>query len=493
MITPGPGNAQHGHFYPPDALASAVSVFDGARCFTDHPSKTEEQDRPERTVHELCGWFANVHVGQDGALLASSVFDGAAADTARKTVEATMRYQKQYPDRVWAGYSINADGDWHPETTERLIQQYPQYRDKLSQREVWNVIDNFTQAMSVDLVTFPARGGKVLSITEAESMLSAQCWQVRMREAQKVTGALLMERGQRAPTDTEAMTDLVRGVRGLCEAAAGDDIITDLRRKADAVESTHKPETIATLLAALRAYLGEEQREEDDTAGAKQEDHKTKRAGTQEGETSMATEAMEAKGGTCEACGRKMEAATEAATESTQEAATEAAAKEDDGDDDSMAESTKKTAAAAAAATAAAAAADQDEDEDAAKQESDTPSTSFREASSRVAQLRGEGKMTEADRVELAALRIEREQRVKRANAEKAIREAGVEGMIDADKLMPFSESQWGTLISVASQSAPPPRSYGGGAINMPAPEARRTSVSPIDAFNAAYESARGL
>lgn len=423
LITPGPGNLEDGNFYPPETVAAAVSIFEGARCFLDHPTRTEEKDRPERSVKEQAGWFSNVHVGNDGALMGKFLLGGEGADTARKTIESALRYQKQYPDKVWAGYSINADGDWHPETTDKLVPLYPQYAERLQKRDVWNVVDAFTRAMSVDLVTFPARGGKALSMSEAESALS-------LREASK-------------PTTVDA-----------------PDIIADLRHKCDLVEESHKPEVIANLLSAVRAYLGEEEEEGDESKKVADTTKTTAKEG------SMATEATETKEATeaCEACGHMTAAATEAATESTAaESVTETFPPKKDGEDD------------------------EDED-DSAKESSAVGTMTLREAEAEIINLRKAGSLKEADKLELTQLRIEKTNRVKREAATKAVREAGVDGLLDVDKhLMPFEESQWPALISVAQQTAGPARSYGSGQINMPMPGGRQVE-SAIEAFTNAYE-----
>ena len=96
--------------------------------------------------------------------------------------------------------------------------------------------------------------------------------------------------------------------------------------------------------------------------------------------------------------------------------------------------------------------------------------------------------MVEADRMELESLRMKEAQRTKLGKAHESIAEAGVEGVLDPERLMSFHESQWPALIDMAKQTAGPARSYGSGQINMPAPTAPRTPVSAVDTFNAAFD-----
>ena len=166
LISAGPGNQRDRNFYPVEALARSIGVFEGVKCFLDHPSITEEQDRPERSVRDQCGWFSGVRLAESGdAIVARLTYMATTAGAeAQKLVESELAYQKQYPnaDKVLIGFSINAEG--------------PSHREERDDGNTWNVVDGIENVMSVDLVTFPARGGKVLGFREASALLESKRW-----------------------------------------------------------------------------------------------------------------------------------------------------------------------------------------------------------------------------------------------------------------------------------------------------------------------------
>src|SRR5689334_8969696 len=57
LISEGLGNKRDMNYYGPEAIASAPAQFEGAHCFLNHPSYSEERDIPERRVEGLCGYF----------------------------------------------------------------------------------------------------------------------------------------------------------------------------------------------------------------------------------------------------------------------------------------------------------------------------------------------------------------------------------------------------------------------------------------------------
>ena len=59
LLREGPGNPGDRNYYTREALRKAVSdgLFDGAQCYADHPTPSEERERPERSVRQLIGHF----------------------------------------------------------------------------------------------------------------------------------------------------------------------------------------------------------------------------------------------------------------------------------------------------------------------------------------------------------------------------------------------------------------------------------------------------
>jgi hypothetical protein len=118
--------------YPAATLekAAKAKVFaKGLHLYMNHPSPTEDYDRPERSVHDLAGVLASDAVYRNGGLYAEAVI-----------------YPK-YKDQLTAmaadiGVSIRASAE----------------------KEQDGTISEIYQAHSVDFVTRPGRGGAILSV-----------------------------------------------------------------------------------------------------------------------------------------------------------------------------------------------------------------------------------------------------------------------------------------------------------------------------------------
>src|SRR6185437_3765955 len=53
------GMSKNGYFYTPEVVASLAPLLEGAQAFADHPAA---QDRPERSVRDLVGFYRNARV-----------------------------------------------------------------------------------------------------------------------------------------------------------------------------------------------------------------------------------------------------------------------------------------------------------------------------------------------------------------------------------------------------------------------------------------------
>ena len=109
IITTGLGNLRDRNYYTDEAITSCVSLFNGKQFFLDHPTETEESDRPERSVRDLAGYFYDTSVGtvRDPvtnetlkACFASLSFDESdAGRTARAKVAKAIEYQRKFHQR----------------------------------------------------------------------------------------------------------------------------------------------------------------------------------------------------------------------------------------------------------------------------------------------------------------------------------------------------------------------------------------------------------
>lgn len=194
LIGAGCGNRQDGNFYSPEILQRDFTRFSGVRCFLNHPSTWEEEVRPEREVEGICGWFSNVRAESTSGILSilaelnyMQLTDGQLTESGKKAqglCESAVVYQRQNgADKCLLGLSINAEGPSHVESVDVLAQKYPMFAEALAGRNEWNMVDGIESVTSVDLVTFPARGGKVLGLTEAQAFMESERWRASFRQS----------------------------------------------------------------------------------------------------------------------------------------------------------------------------------------------------------------------------------------------------------------------------------------------------------------------
>lgn len=163
LLAEGPGNARDHYYYTADAIQRSAHIFEGAPCFLDHASTAEEDSRPERSVRDKCGWYsrARAEIVDGKAAIVADLHLGknAAAREARDIIATDRDYRRQYPDKVWAGFSINAAGHAEPGEIDGAY---------------YKVVRSLEQAASSDLVTFPGAGGKALSFREAGAVMESR-------------------------------------------------------------------------------------------------------------------------------------------------------------------------------------------------------------------------------------------------------------------------------------------------------------------------------
>jgi hypothetical protein len=61
------GLSARGRHYTVEALRTGTSVFSGKLVYADHPSESEERDRPERSVRDIVGRLGEAYLGTDKA------------------------------------------------------------------------------------------------------------------------------------------------------------------------------------------------------------------------------------------------------------------------------------------------------------------------------------------------------------------------------------------------------------------------------------------
>ena len=177
LISEGLGNRENMNYYGPEAIASAPAIFEGKPAYKNHPSESEEQDIPERRVEDQIGFFKNCKVETiDGrrACTAELHLEGTPVGIwARQKLDFALLYRKQFPksEDEYCGFSVAAAGE-----SEKRVMAID------GQQENTNYLMAFTGARSCDMVTTPARGGKVLQVLESQRGLNSKEKKTAMNE-----------------------------------------------------------------------------------------------------------------------------------------------------------------------------------------------------------------------------------------------------------------------------------------------------------------------
>lgn len=233
LITEGLGNRRDMNYYGPEAIDSAPAVFEGAHCYLNHPSYTEERDIPERRVQDMCGYFKNVRVNMtEGtrSVIGELHFD--LSETGRMAYDkccTALHYKTEFPgsDKEYVGLSVNASG----ESDEKEI--------SLEGETVSvNYVTRFTDAMSCDIVTLPARGGKFLALVESHMGANMRNKEVRTMLVKRLqaTQSALKEAMASAKTEDEKknLSEALRNV----EAVIKDALESESRKSKEAEGKT---------------------------------------------------------------------------------------------------------------------------------------------------------------------------------------------------------------------------------------------------------------
>lgn len=496
LLTEGAGNLTDGNYYTAEAIQQSARVFEGTKCFLNHPTKSEEDERPERDVRDLCGWYTNTRAqqvelpeGRKWAIVGKLKFNrNAAGKEAKDLVRDAIAYQREYPqgDQVLCGFSVNGAGP----TTRGLIEG-----------KNYNMVEAIDWVMSSDLVTFPARGGRAVALREAEQMMDSRLWFAKLREACRrgrdgEARRLLLTRVREAtmaPSDAGLVSDVGRGLgayqgaieQGQLKLPDGRiGMLTDLEQKATAVESSHNPATIAELLRALTGFLGEEMKE---AAAAEQEEksHATdaKKAETEQKAQQAALHQAQAQLHQQQAELLQHEASLnqEPAKAGAKPAAQGTTAEEGN----KMAEKEEEKAAPAQAAAAAPGAEEKAPEEKKEMKEAEKPGNICEACGHAMP-----GKLAESERQDYMRLKLEEKKNLRLREAQTFIKESKVpDGLMAAEDLASFERSQWPTIVGFALGRVAPDVSLGAtetqfASLRESGAPAGRTDESPGDMFN---------
>jgi hypothetical protein len=198
LIKEGLGNLVDLFFYTKDALKSAVSLMEGHRGFANHPSKIEDETRPERSVLDIFGHYEDLKYSEaaDGRGQVGAKAKVMAGETAIiERMDHAIEYSKKYPDKDFVGLSINASGGASEISIDDLKRMnLPEScLPKILEAEAKGVtkiklVSKFSDAVSIDLVTEAGAGGRINSQlkennkTQKESAMAESEAETKKRE-----------------------------------------------------------------------------------------------------------------------------------------------------------------------------------------------------------------------------------------------------------------------------------------------------------------------
>lgn len=193
LLKEGMGNFGDKYFYSKDALKSAVSVFEGKKAYADHPSQTDDMNRPERSVRDVFGYFTNLKYqesdGQGELYGELEILPDKPFDWARSLMTAAVKYSEKYPDKDFVGLSINASGDAKPVAIDQLIESATSevvksklIKAKESGIDQLNVVNQIDDAVSCDLVTEAGAGGRIKELMEGVKSMDSKEKEMEKKE-----------------------------------------------------------------------------------------------------------------------------------------------------------------------------------------------------------------------------------------------------------------------------------------------------------------------
>lgn len=276
MLEEGLGNFGDAFYYTGDAIKSCPPIFEGKKFMLNHPSESEEEDRPERDVRDISGYFENcaAEESEDGrlALMADLVVAGDPSDPTdpfkreRVLMLESIEYAKKHAGQDLAALSINAGGDFDTMPIEQFMETgtIPDVcREKLLEAVKQGVtvvrpVRVMQAAVSCDLVTTAGAGGSINQLLEGGKMKPAA--------KKPIDAAATQETEESAQHEDE----------GAADAGASDDVAADDEKGGEHDDADQDEELIKSM---LDKYVGDPQHSDDDKAMAKEAYQSAKEAG----------------------------------------------------------------------------------------------------------------------------------------------------------------------------------------------------------------------
>lgn len=250
LLQEGLGNFHDAFYYTKSAIQSAAALYEGEKSYIDHPSESEEVDRPERSVKDILGYFENVSVQQTeggaSALMGDlNILQAPSLDQYRSLMLESLDYSRKHPDQDLVGLSINASGDFDTVAIEQFLKSEdvpdackPKLLEAV-ERGVTMVrpVREMKSAVSCDLVTTAGAGGKINQLLEGKQgkMKKENEKESKKKEAdmedgmEDKSGGAGPQMGDHAAGSADGSSDPADGQSGDAPDAQGDaDLIMKL-------------------------------------------------------------------------------------------------------------------------------------------------------------------------------------------------------------------------------------------------------------------------
>jgi len=187
VIQPGWGSS--GYYGAEMLKRDGPKVFtSGTHCYWDHPSASQESDRPERSLRDLAGVLASDAEWKDNGIHGPGLYASA------KVFEPYVSAAKELGPHI--GMSIRASGV---------------ASEGEADGESGLIIEEITDAASVDFVTMPGAGGKVLELFESyrqTDVIERKAEMADIKELQEANEKLALEKEELTAVNEAAQAEL---------------------------------------------------------------------------------------------------------------------------------------------------------------------------------------------------------------------------------------------------------------------------------------------
>ncbi len=147
------GQSKNGKYYPAETLKAAAPLFEGVYAYADHATDAERAARPERSVKDKVGRYSDVQFGK--FKVGGKLVEGLKArfKVIQPWLRETLKEAVDMGEPDFIGFSIDASG---------------KVAKKLQGGKMVDWVEAITKVHSVDVVTTPAAGGRVVRLVASD-------------------------------------------------------------------------------------------------------------------------------------------------------------------------------------------------------------------------------------------------------------------------------------------------------------------------------------